>query len=202
MMKPVQTLPATYIKINRIDLKQNIKLAILLNLAAIPIFLGFGLLLLRYIAAVRPDARLLWGALGGLPDLLLLLVGLFVIVVIHEMVLGIFFWYFTHSRPNFAFKVLYAYASAPDWYIPRNQYVIIGLAPITLITLVGMLLILVLPIYAVAVTFILVSFNAAGAVGDLAVTGWLLTRNSNLLICDEGDAATVYGPTERETTPI
>lgn len=189
-----RTLPEAYREINRIDLKQNVRLAVLLNLAAIPLFFAAGWFFLQIIAQIRPDANQLWGALSGTGNLILLLLSVFVMIVLHEMVHGLFFWVFTRDRPVFAFRFLYAYAAAPDWYIPRNQYVIIGLAPLFVISLIGIFLFFGLPIYGVAYTLLLVSFNAAGAVGDLAICLWLLTRSPNLMICDQGDAARVFGP--------
>ncbi len=191
-----RNLPEVYQEINRVDLKQNIRLAVILNLAAIPVFFAAGWFFLQIIAIVRPDGNLLWGALAGTGNLVLLLLGVFAMIIIHELVHGLIFWLITRDRPVFAFRFLYAYAAAPSWFIPRNQYIVIGLAPLVLISLAGMLLFLWLPIYGVAVTLVLISFNAAGAVGDLAISGWLLTKNADLYICDQGDAALVFGPVE------
>src|SRR5262249_59765578 len=42
--------------------------------------------------------------------------------VVHEATHGVVFWALTRERPRFAFKVLYAYAVAPDWFLPSGPY--------------------------------------------------------------------------------
>lgn len=193
-MEPIKYLPDNYHQVARIDLKENIKLGVALNLAGIPLFFAAGWFFLQIISWIRPDAAELWGVLGGFRNLVIVLVGIFIIVFIHEMVHGIFFWFFTRERPRFAFKLAYAYAAAPDWFIPRNQYLVVGLSPLIVLSLVAILLFFFLPPYGVGLVLVLASFNVAGAVGDLAITGWLLMKKSDLLINDSGDAATIFGP--------
>lgn len=194
-MKTTKILPENYHSTVRIDLKENTWLAIILNLAGIPLFFISGWFFLKIIAYLRVDATALWGILGGFQNLIIVLTGIFFVIVVHEIIHGIFFWVFTHSRPKFAFKLIYAYAAAPEWYIPRNQYLVIGLAPLFLISIFAILLFLFLPPYGVALTLILASFNVAGAVGDIAVTGWLMSKSRNVLINDRGDAAIVFQKT-------
>lgn len=194
MLSPTKTLPEFYHQIARVDLKENIKLGLALNLAGIPLFFAAGWFFLRIIAWIRPDAIQLWGALGGFWNLIIVLIGIIFIVFLHEMVHGFFFWVFTRERPHFAFKLVYAYAAAPGWYIPRNQYLVIGLAPFFVLSILAVVLFAVLPPYGVALALILASFNVAGAVGDLAITGWLLFKEPDVFINDSGDAATIFSP--------
>lgn len=191
-MKTTRTLPDNYQSSVRIDLKENPRLAIILNLAGIPLFFAAGWFFLKIISYLRIDASQLWGILGGLGNLLIVLIGIAFVIFLHEVIHGIFFWIFTQSRPKFAFKLIYAYAAAPEWYIQRNQYLVIGLAPLMLISILAILLFLILPPYGVALTLILASINVAGAVGDIAVTGWLMTKSRTVLINDSGDAVIVF----------
>jgi hypothetical protein len=45
-------------------------------------------------------------------------------------------------KPKFAFKVWYAYATAPGWYLPRNQYAVVAIAPLVVLSLLGIILFL------------------------------------------------------------
>jgi len=121
------------------------------------------------------------------------------IAPIHEAVHGIFFWLFTGTRPTFAYKLLYAYAAAPDWYIPRGPYLVIGLAPFALLTAIGIALMPILPSVLIPALLLFMVFNAAGAVGDLAVCLWLLFQPIDLLARDAGDVLTLYRHT---STPV
>jgi hypothetical protein len=130
---------------------------------------------------------------------LLVILGVFIAsipftMIVHELIHGLFFWIFTRKRPSYGFKGLYAYAAAPDFYIPRNQFILIGLAPFVVISLVGVAL-LPLTTLGVALTIVFIlTMNAAGAIGDFYAVGILLTRPSATLIRDFGDGMACYQP--------
>jgi hypothetical protein len=113
-------------------------------------------------------------------------------VALHEGIHGLLFWRFTGARPTFGFKGLYAYAAAPDWYLPRNQHIVVALAPLLLITLGGLVLLAVLPEVALLPSIVFVALNAGGAVGDIVAVFWLLRADASALVQDTGDAVTVF----------
>jgi hypothetical protein len=120
---------------------------------------------------------------------------MFLVLVLHEIVHGFFFWIFTKTRPLFAFKGAYAYAAAPDWYFPRSKYLVIGLAPLVVISLAGILMMPVFPLQWMWLLLVALVMNASGAVGDLAVCAWLLLKRNTLLIRDFGDVIHIYSKT-------
>lgn len=195
MQQAVKTLPSTYTPGGTLDLSKDPKALIGLNIVGLGIFFVVGWASLLLTAAVRPDGT---GFSARGPEVLWLALGLLVVtgiqVVIHELIHGLFFWYFTHERPTFGFKGLYAYAAAPDWYLPRNEYLLVGLAPLVLMTLGGFLLLLVIPTPAIPLLLFAVVSNIAGAVGDMAVVVWLLRQPGTTLVRDIGDAITFYRP--------
>lgn len=110
-------------------------------------------------------------------------------IILHEAVHGLAFWLFTGKHPKFGFKVFYAYAASPEGvYLPRQQYFMVALAPLVILTLVGIVLIPIMPLLALpTLVFFLIS-NSAGSVGDLWVVGWLLREPREILLQDQGDA--------------
>ena len=136
---------------------------------------------------VTLDAR----ACGLEPGVLVVMVG---VILVHEGIHGLFFWLFTHRRPTFGFKGYYAYASAPGWYIPRNPYLVVSLAPFVLMTLAGVWLMAVVSGGWIPPLLLLISMNAAGAVGDLMVAAWIIGKPAWFLIQDFGDGVILYGP--------
>ena len=127
-----------------------------------------------------------------------IVVGLTVMLLtIHELIHGFFFWVFTRSRPVFALRLFYAYAGAPDWYIPTRQFMIVALGPLVIIGAVGLLLMLLVPESWVLVLVFLVAFNTAGSIGDLLVFIHLLKLSPTCLANDTGDIVTFY---ERPST--
>lgn len=124
------------------------------------------------------------------------LVAVVLMLVIHEAAHGLFFWLFSRSQPKFAFKGYYASASAPGWYFPRWQYILIGLAPLVFITLFGVVGLIWLPQGLLLPTLLILVFNTSGAVGDLWVVGNLLRFPASTYILDSGDASEFFVKSE------
>ncbi len=205
-MKATRVLPSDYRPRATLDLTQSktamagaIVLGIVL-LFAVAWFLVLFIRLLRPAAleglafrnmlTVTPDGTLSL----GLP-IVEIAVALVVMLPVHEMVHGLFFWWFAGQRPRFGVKGLFLYAAAPpDVYFPRNQFLIVGLAPLVLLTLVGLSLILIAPVGAVSMLSLFVIFNVAGAAGDVVMALRFLPYSPDSLIQDQDTGVIVYGP--------
>lgn len=193
-----KSLPAQYVLQQRIDIVQQKGLVILLNLFGLALFLIAYLIFNLIIASLRGLQRITifsisaetsWGWL-----LFGLLFGLVSLVVLHEAAHGLFFWIYTGNKPLFAFRWTHAYAAAPDWYIRRNAYIVTALAPIFLLSGLGLLVSLFVPQDWLASLVLYISINFASAIGDLYVFYRLLQVPSSTYICDEGDRMTFYVP--------
>lgn len=199
-MKSTTTLPENYRLSGTLDLSKNQKAVLLLNLVGLGLFILFGWLLLRASISLRPAmANALFSfsvdnALQFVVWLAVLLASTVVMVLLHEGVHGLFFWLATGARPKFGFRGAYAYACAPDWYLPRGPYLWISLSPLVVLTLLGLALVRVLPLSVLPVLLLLMVLNASGAVGDLAVFFWLLGKPAGSLANDRGDAVSLYTP--------
>jgi len=191
-MKPRKELSAEYLYAGKLDLGER-NSGIAANLAGLGLLFVFGWLLVQLAAAVRPelDSGGFFDVIKGLEPLYLL-VGLFVLLIGHELLHGLFFWIYTGERPAFGFKVVYAYASAPDWYIPRDKFIVTGLAPVVIITLVGLILLPLIPFDYVAELVLLVAFNAGASVGDMLAAGWLWSKPNTAMVRDSGARMDVY----------
>lgn len=195
-MQPISDLPPDYTLQREIDLSKDKRLALLLSLGALillPLFIWlFASLALR----LRPELRGLSWEIDRLSQLGVVVVGLLALIVVqmivHELLHGLGFWLFTQHRPHYAFKGLYAYAAAPDWYLLRNQHIAVGLAPIVGMTLIGLLLLVVVPINWVPPLLVLLTLNGAGSIGDLVVVGWMVPQPRTALVRDSGDAVAIY----------
>ncbi len=198
MISATQTLPVGYFQAREIDLAKNKGLAIVLNIIGFFLFILTFILLILLARAVRPgqlagpftiNANLATvGKLLGLVFLIALNLGL------HELIHGFFFWVFTRSSPVYALHLAYAYAAAPDWFIPVRQYWVIGLAPLVLIDALGLLLIFVAPAGWLWIIMLLVTLNTGGAVGDLLIAFQLLRASPACLVKDAGDGVRFFEP--------
>lgn len=120
-------------------------------------------------------------------------VGLFVYIIGHEWVHGVFIRIFSGEPAAFGFRKGMAYAASKA-YFSKWPYVIIALAPLIVWgVLLGFLTGDVGEqgfwyIYAVQI------FNVAGAVGDIYVSIVVLGMPKNVLVIDEGTAMKFFVP--------
>ena len=200
-MRSTKTLPPSYQSIGTLDITQNQRAFLWLNLIGLGLMFVFGWLFIEAIIWLRSPSLasgLLEVSIHSIPEALILIVEILALTVLyvtaHEAVHGLFFWLFTRSRPVFAFHWTYAYASAPGWYIPRLPFLVTTLAPLVVISLVGLFLFRVIPAAWLLPTWYILMMNAAGAVGDLWVAVWLLRQPETCLAQDKGNAVTLFLP--------
>ena len=191
-MQATQTLPAEYQPCFSFDVNHDLRLALVLNVAAIGLFFivypGMHWIALQ----LRPDQLDVAEINQG--ESLLLALGIFLVVIVHELLHGAFFWLFTKAPPVFGIKLWYAYASAPGWYLPFFSFMVTGLAPLVGITALGTASLLFLPASFVSEAVLLICLNAAGSAGDLYVVAQLLRQPKGVLIEDQGESIQFYLP--------
>jgi putative zincin peptidase len=194
-MKPTQSLPTNFKLLYSFSLKNDIRAAILLQIVGIFLLVLFGLGFTRIALWMRPDFTPFF-ALADWKDnayyFASAVVLMIVVVLIHEFIHGVFFWLFTGDQPKFGIGPGYAYASAPKWYIPRGRYVVIGLSPLVLISLIGIVLIALVNDIALIPILFSMTINAAGAAGDMWMIYRILREPREILVNDMGDGFSVY----------
>lgn len=178
-------LPQDYKLIRTVDLVKDKKLMLLVNLAAFAIMII--MVVLGFI--IRPLTA--EGILSIQPtDPIILIVGLFAYIILHELTHGVFMKHFSGVKPKYGYKLVYAYAGSTA-YFDKRSYIIIALAPIVIWGIVLLALNLLLP-RLFWVIYIIQMMNISGAAGDLYVT-WLMNKlPDDILINDTGVAMTVY----------
>jgi hypothetical protein len=205
LRQALRELPAGYAVGGTVELSKNRWLAIAVNLAAVGLFFVFGWLFTAAAVWLRPDWRsfnLHITGPGQLLGLLAILLALIVFqVALHELIHGLFFRLYTGARPRYALKLMYAYAAAPDWYLPRDQHLVTALAPLVLMTVGSLGLLPFIPARLIPALLLVMTANAAGAVGDMVVAGWLLRQPPTALVRDAGDAITVYNYSPSASRP-
>ena len=121
-----------------------------------------------------------------------LILGLIIITILHELVHGGFFWIVTRQPPKFGFQGAYAFAAAPEWYIRREAYFLIGAAPLVIISIVGLVLIPVIPAQFLFIWLVCLLMNGSGSVGDVYVLAELIRQPVTAMIQDRGDMISIY----------
>jgi hypothetical protein len=113
------------------------------------------------------------------------------ILPIHEIIHGLVFA-FWGGKPHFGAKLPFAlYCGAKQQLFRRNHYLIIGLAPLIVITLAGILFTLFAPGLAVY-TLLATVGNISGAAGDVLVAQRVLRLPQDALIEDTETGYTAW----------
>ncbi len=113
------------------------------------------------------------------------------ILPIHEIIHGLVFA-FWGGKPHFGAKLPFAlYCGAKQQLFRRNHYLIIGLAPLVVITLAGILFTLLAPSLAVY-TLLATAGNISGAAGDVLVAQRVLRLPRHVLIEDTETGYTAW----------
>ena len=196
----VNELPEGYQLKEKWDLSEDRKAKFFLSLASLGLFILFWLLFNGLLRVIRPESN---GVVSGfsitfsdpcamIVSVLVLLFITIGMVFLHEGIHGLFFWLFTGDKPRFGFKVVYAFAGAPDWYITKLPYIWIGIAPVVVITILGLLILLIVPEGWILPILLFMTMNASGASGDIYTIFWLLRKPDNILLNDSGDRVLVF----------
>lgn len=188
-----KNVPVNYVHQKTLDLS-NHKLLLILNIFAIGMLFPVIYIFVNIVKKIRPEftkISTLTTTLSPVNIFSIILVVL-IAILIHELIHGVFFWLFTGERPHFAFKILYAYAAAPEWYIPKTKFIIIGISPVILISCCVILLSMLFPPILVLHLLIAGVFNFVGSTGDIFVIAWLLLLPKDSLVNDLGDSFRVY----------
>jgi putative zincin peptidase len=123
------------------------------------------------------------GGWGLLLWIVINIVGYILILPLHELVHAAAFLLWG-GRPYFGTKLPYAlYCGAKNQLFRRNHYLVVGLAPLVVITLAGIIFTLVSPTLASYTIFATVG-NISGAAGDVWAARRLLRLPPSVLVED------------------
>ena len=199
-----RALPEGYDLSRTLDLIKDRKLLLVLSAASLGLFLVCWVALAWLLRLLRPDLALDSASFeftpsdtGGILLPLLVLLGvIFVMVVLHEAIHGLCFWLFTGGSVKFAFKGAYAYAAAPDWYLYKHPYMVVSLAPLVLITVLGLVALWWAPPGWTVPLMLLIAMNASGAIGDIYVFILLTKMPEDALVQDFGELMKLFTRSE------
>ena len=140
--------------------------------------LNYGAFALRYRTfnpGITGGGLLLW--------LVISVVGYFLMLPLHEALHGAAFLLWG-GKPYFGAKLPYAlYCGAKEQLFRRNQYVVVGLAPLVVITLAGIVVTFIAPVAAAYILAMTVG-NVSGAAGDIWSVARMLRRPATTLVED------------------
>lgn len=205
-------LPENYVLVKHVDAKSDKRLVLIYSLLSfVPVVVIAPLLcvIAVFVSGYSFGERLVED--GSVFVVLILCASMILYVVLHELVHGITYKFFTGGKLTFGLTLTVAFCGVPDLYVRKKASVAALVMPFAVFSVilagltVGMWFIC--PLYGVAAG-ILFSIHAGGCVGDLH---WILTyltkfRRCNTLMRDTGPEQWLYIPEEEaekfKITPI
>lgn len=189
-MKSYTTLPEGYREIYALDMHEDKKLAVWVNLLSLAIAAVFAVPMLFVVPwwttfDVTDGMSGYWVKFAAMLGLTLLY------LVLHELVHGIAMRICGTKKIRYGFKGVYAFAASDDYY-RKKPYVFIALAPVVLW---GIVLAIVTPFVPASwfwVVYFVQLMNLSGAAGDLYVTVKFSRMPRDILIRDSGVGMAVY----------
>lgn len=196
-VEPIHALPDNYRQVRYISVTEGWRLIWLNILSLVPMFgsglIVFGLLILYHTL----DAPLV---IDSLPEEIPAWLGLIVIILVlplHELLHGLFITRFGH-KARYGFKMTVLFATADGAFFRRNEFIQIALAPLVIISVIGLIMLLFLPARLAQWIALGIIVNAAGAIGDMWMTAVALRFDSSALIQDQEDCMRVFAQVNAE----
>ena len=197
-MRSVNTLPEGYRELLSVDMKKDKRLAVLVNALSLVIaaILGFPVHFF-----VIPFSSIGWGGQKSyLIHVAVLFGGMFIYIILHELVHGIAMKLCGTKKVKYGFTGLYAFAGSDDYYY-KKPYIAIALAPIVVWGVILGIINALVPVEWFWVVYFIQLINLSGAAGDLYVTFKFAGLPKDVLVRDYGVSMTVYargedGPAE------
>jgi hypothetical protein len=144
----------------------------------------------RQSAAAGSDPR---GALNRVLLVAVVVISFVGMLVAHELFHGLAFRLFG-VRPRYGINLSkgVAYASGENYYVARDAYLVVALAPLVCISIMCILLMLLTDGETRNIVGLVGAANVGGAVGDLWFVLMCLRYPRNLLVRDYGEGAELY----------
>ena len=187
---PPGILPNGYQEVLYYRLNKPIRI-IVLQLLSIPLFVVFGLIFLNIAIGL---GKLPSRFQIGLTEMILLIVGTLLTLFLHELTHGVVMRMFG-AKPRYGvlWKQAMFYATTPGYAYRRNDYLLVTLAPLFILSILVILgMWLMQGTLWVALLAICGTINASGAIGDLWIAIIVLRYAPTAHVMDERDGVRVF----------
>ncbi|NJL94242.1 MAG: DUF3267 domain-containing protein [Anaerolineae bacterium] len=198
-LRTVRELPPGYAEARFFHLT-TLRNLLLLNVAALPLLVGSGLGFFALLSLVYGVGGP-WVLVPGLPENLHPLAGigfLLLTIPLHELAHGLAIQFYGHPvRYGVKLRKGVFFTTADGALFWRDQYLVVVLAPLVLLSVVFFVVSLIVPSGIAFWLMVGAAINAAGAVGDVWMS-WITWRQpAAVLIRDEEDGMRLFLPEDQ-----
>ena len=181
------TLPDGYNLKERIELMKDE--ALVLRIVVLSVVVAVAAVVAGVIIAPF-HVRLTVGPMPVLLSFLIFLLAYGLLIVVHELIHGVFMKKYSGVKVKYGFKWTYAYAGS-DAYFNKRQYIAIGLAPVVIIGIFLLLLSVLLPGWFWNIHIMQV-LNLSSAGGDFYMAYYIRKQPGDVLVLDDGPAMSIF----------
>lgn len=187
--------PSNYKEVLYWKVSEKASRIVIMNLLSIPLAFVFGIGFFIFIRLFGKSPEFMFG--NSKQDLILL-IGIFITVVFHEIAHGFAMQFFgAQAKYGFIWKGLMFYATAPGYAFKRNQYIIVSLAPLVSLSILACCGILIQAGTSVVwLLAIWATINGSATIGDLWITTIVLRYPSSAYVIDERDGMRIFLPND------
>lgn len=125
-------------------------------------------------------------------SIILIVLDVVFVIFLHELIHASVVFLTHRQKPDIGIRGLIIYAAAPENVLTKAQFIIMALAPFVAISIIGCVLIFLLPLSFLSWIFIPTVINAAAAGGDFMAVLWAFKQPENAKFIDEGDITYAY----------
>ena len=188
-----EELPVGYEDVYSIDAKQT-KTGIIFTLLSFVLMVAVGAPLLMFVVDLSEITS--GEALDYyMPVTVCFIVALFLYIILHELVHGLFFKIYTKAKLTFGISWSCAFCGVPQLYVKKWPMVVTSLAPFVIFNILFLVPIFLVQNTLIA-TYLIVLFaiHFGGCVGDLFVSILLIFKykGNDVLVNDTGAKQTIY----------
>lgn len=187
-------------EIAALDFRNNKKQLIVSYILRIVGFATFGLLLALLSHFIYPHVSLQIDDLISIKipgianwmSIILLIAVVVLVLSLHELIHATVAFISNGQKPKIGMRGLVIFAAAPDSQLSKKALIINALAPFIIISLIGIILIGIIPASFVAWIYIPTVVNAGSAGGDFQMVAWSLKHPKGTIYIDQGDITKAY----------
>lgn len=190
-MHVIQELPEGYEEKLKIDLQNDKKTMLIINIAA-NVAMVLMLVLMHFIVPFTSYIDLEGSLLVYFLKMFLILAAYGAYLILHEATHGIVMKLFGAKEVKFGFTGIYAYAGSSADYFDKQSYYCVALAPFTVWSIILFVICLIVPGSWVWLPYFVQAGNIAGSFGDLYVFARLL-KMKDIFVKDTGVNMSVFG---------
>jgi len=194
MSRPVvHELPPDYHQAEHLILLEPRKLLLINLLALIPVVVSLIIMGLWWALVLRLRGSLVGGFGADWPWWIWIILVFIISIPLHEFLHGLAIRRAGH-KPRYGMMLSKGafYATADNALFWREDFIFIALAPLIGITLLGLLLVFILPDTLGYYVSLGVVFNAANSIGDLWMTAVVRRYPPSTLVRDQADSIRIY----------